>query len=360
VATRLIPLSDLSAAELGAWNDLAGRAAEPNPFFEADFVLPAARREDSPRGALLVAESASDWLACLPVRLRGTTPMTSMQAWCHEYCFLGTPLVDRDSVAAGVDALLHAVRDHNRFLVLDLLALDGPVGASVEQAIGSNGFRRVFERRFERACVVRRSSDQRLELSSSARRGRRRQLRGLQEQLGGAATLHDRSGSTDAFEDFLRLEASGWKGKAATALASNAADGTFIRDVWESFTNAGRFRLLELGTGEGPPVAMYCDILAPDAAFGFKMAFDESYRAHGPGVELLYAGLEDFYEQRDERLMDSCAAPDNALVNRLMPDRRPLTTVVVGSAGPRSTLARGAARAAHAVRKRGRVPAGRS
>jgi hypothetical protein len=360
VATRLIPLSDLSPVELGAWDDLVVRAAEPNPFFEADFLLPAARRADAPRVALLVAERQGGWSACLPVRLRGTPPMTSLQTWCHEYCFLGTPLVDRDSVASGVEALLHAVRDHNRFLVLDQLALDGPVGAAVEQAIGSNGFRRVFERRFERACVVRRSHDQRLELSSSARRGRRRQLRGLEEQVGGPPVLRDRSGNPEAVEDFLRMEASGWKGKAETALASSEADGAFFREIWANFTNAGRFRILELGAGAGPPVAMYCDILAPDAVFSFKMAFDEDHRAHGPGVELLYASLEDFYERRDERLMDSCADTDNALVNRLMPDRLTLTTVVVGPAGPRTTLARGAARAASAVRKRGRVPAGRA
>jgi CelD/BcsL family acetyltransferase involved in cellulose biosynthesis len=360
VATRLIPLSDIAPAELGAWDDLAARAAEPNPFFEADFVLPAARRPDAPRVALLVAERQGGWVACLPVRLRGTPPMTSIQAWCHEYCFLGTPLVDRDAVGAGVDALLHAVRDHNRFLVLDQLALDGPVGAAVEQAIGSNGFRRVFERRFERACVVRRSDDQQLELSSSSRRTRRRQLRGLEQELGAPPALIDRSGSAEAVEEFLRMEASGWKGKAETAFASSEADGALFREVWAAFTNAGRFRILELGTGASAPAAMYCDILAGEVVFSFKMAFDERYRAHGPGVELLYASIEDFLENRGERLMDSCADSQNALVNRLMPDRRPLTTVVVGPAGPRTTLARGAARAATAVRKRGRVPAGRA
>ena len=296
MTTRLIPLSDLSGVDLGAWADLADRAVEPNPFFEADFVLPAARRMDDQRCALLVVERHGTWLACMPVRQRGAPPMTSLQAWCHEYCFLGTPLVDHDSLTVGVEALLHAVRDHNRFLVLDLLHLDGPVGAAVEQSLGSNGFRRVFERRFERASIVRRSDDQRLELSSSGRKGRRRQLRGLEEQLGGPAVMRDRSGSEAAVEDFLRLEASGWKGKAETALASSAADSAFFREVWGAFAKAGRSRMLELGTGTGAPVAMYCDILARDTVFSFKTAFDEDYRAFGPGVELLYRSLEDFYE----------------------------------------------------------------
>jgi hypothetical protein len=360
VAARLIPLSELSAADLGAWADLAARAAEPNPFFEPDFVLPAARRVDGSRGALLMVERPGGWLACVPVRLRGTPPMTSLQAWCHEYCFLGTPLVDRDSPVEAVEALLHAVRDHNRFLVLDLLALDGPVGAAVEQSLGTNGFRRVFERRFERACAVRQAGEQRLELSSSSRKGRRRQLRGLEEELGAPVSMRDRSGSEAAVEDFLRLEAAGWKGKAETALASSPADTAFFRAIWAAFTDAGRFRMLELGSETSAPLAMYCDILAGDAVFSFKMAFDEGYRAYGPGVELLYASLEDFYDNRDERLIDSCAAPGNSLVNRLMPERRPLTTVVVGPAGPRSTLARGAARAATVVRSRSRAPASRS
>ena len=68
VPTRLISLSDLSDEQVDAWRRLAARAAEPNPFFEPEFVLPAAARSTDGRGALLVLERDGEWLACLPVR----------------------------------------------------------------------------------------------------------------------------------------------------------------------------------------------------------------------------------------------------------------------------------------------------
>lgn len=94
---------------------------------------------------------------------------------------------------------------------------------------------------------------------------------------------------------------------------------------------------------------MYCDILAPDSIFSFRIAFDIGHRASGPGIELLTRVVEDFGERRGERLLDSCAASDSDMANRLMPDRRELASRVVGPAGARSGLARRAARAASAM-----------
>jgi CelD/BcsL family acetyltransferase involved in cellulose biosynthesis len=58
----------LSKADAARWRELAARAVEPNPFFEPDFVVPAARRLGTRPGFLLVAEDGGDWAACLPVR----------------------------------------------------------------------------------------------------------------------------------------------------------------------------------------------------------------------------------------------------------------------------------------------------
>jgi len=103
---RLIATEEASERDIGAWRDLAGRALEPNPFFEPDFVLPAARRRDQRGVGLLIAEDENGWVACLPVRPRRwrSLPVPALGAWCHSHCFLGTPLI----AAGATDAALGA------------------------------------------------------------------------------------------------------------------------------------------------------------------------------------------------------------------------------------------------------------
>lgn len=348
VGIELISLLDVSPAQLVAWCLLAARAVEPNPFFEPAFVLAAARRAGAQRGALLVVERRGEWLACLPVQPRGAPPFGALQTWWHPYCFLGTPLVDREHVDEGITALLCAARDRNRFLALQLVGLDGPIAAAVDRAVAAEGLQVVHDGRFERACVVRRPGEPRLDLPA---KDRRRRMRRLEEQLG-QVVVRDRSGDPEAVEQFLDLEAAGWKGEIETALVSNPADAKFFREMCAGFADAGRLRMLELRGDSAEPIAMYCDVAAGDAVFAFKIAFDARYRASGPGIELLTRVVEDFGERSGERLLDSCAASDSDFANGLMPDRRELASRVIGPTGARSGLARRAASAATATRRR--------
>ena len=62
MSARLISLDEVTPAQVAAWKDLAGRAAEPNPFFEADFVL-AANAALGAGALLLVSEEDGRWTA---------------------------------------------------------------------------------------------------------------------------------------------------------------------------------------------------------------------------------------------------------------------------------------------------------
>jgi hypothetical protein len=99
-------------------------------------------------------------------------------------------------------------------------------------------------------------------------------------------------------------------------------------------------------------VAMKCNIAAGDTLFCFKIGHDEELRRYSPGVQLERANVGIFHEHREEHLMDSCAAPDNVMINRLWPDRRTITSLVVSRRGARNVVSRHGIRAAHAVRSR--------
>lgn len=113
--TRAIPIRSLSPADEEAWRDLAARSIEPNPFYEADFLVPGCRHlRNGKRIVLLVAEEAGRFHACLPVRpvnLRRILCPPMITSWRNSYGYLGTPLVAPERSVEALRILFdHAAR----------------------------------------------------------------------------------------------------------------------------------------------------------------------------------------------------------------------------------------------------------
>ena len=346
MTTRLIRLDRVTPADVAAWRLLSERAAEPNPFFEPDFVLPAHRALGG-RVSLLVAEHDGRWSACLPVRrlLPGV-----LRSWRHSYCFLGTPLIDAAALREATSALLGAAR----LLVLDAQNGDGVVATAIRAALGESGMTTFYERSQERAALARRPEPDYLDsMNAHHRREFRRQRRRLEEQLGHPLDVRDVSDDIAAPGRFVAREAAGWKGRAGTAFASRPGHGKFFEAVCAAFRAHGRLQMLELTAGDRT-VAMKCNLAAGDGIFCFKIAFDEMLARHSPGVQLEIAHVARFHEDRDERWADSCAAYDNQMINRLWPDRRRIVTLGVSRTGLQAAAFRQAAHSYQTVRSRRR------
>jgi CelD/BcsL family acetyltransferase involved in cellulose biosynthesis len=356
VRAHLRPLDELTELDLTAWRDLAANAVEPNPFFEADFVLAAWEHLGRNGVGLLVAEDADGWAACLPVHRPARwrrLPIATLATWRHLYCFLGTPLVaaDRteDALATMIDGGLRERRVNA--LTLDWLGDGGPVAASLERHFGERGIPTVRYERFERASLERRTEPTYLDdtLRGHRRRELQRMRRALARDVGDPVTTTDRPDDPEALEDFLRIEASGWKGERGTALASREDHARFFRAVCTAFAAADRLQLLELNAG-GRAVALQCNLLANGTVFHFKIGYDAQYARYSPGLQLEREAVDLFHGRTSLKSMDSCADPNNQMINRLWPDRRPITTIVVGRRGPRGWATRQATSASASLR----------
>jgi CelD/BcsL family acetyltransferase involved in cellulose biosynthesis len=351
---KKMDLDSLSAAELEAWERLAGRAAEPNPFFEPLFLPAAARALGAERVELLVAESAGgEWNGVLPVvRRRVGRLVPLIESWWHSYAYLGTPLVDRDRIDEFAAALAASLADneHGRFLMVRRWSV-GPVLDAVRTAAAAGGIEILFERDFERGTYAGRDPEgQPLEWIKGKRRSElKRQRRKLGEELGEEVGVRARPDTEAAVADFLALEASGWKGENGTALASDRGSAELFDAMCSSFAAAARLQLRALQAGDRV-LAMTCDVAAGDTLFGFKSAYDESLRRFSPGVQLQTENFGSFDRERPEVLFDSCAEPDNEMINGLWPDRREIATVVLGPGGVRGALAGRALERAYAAR----------
>jgi CelD/BcsL family acetyltransferase involved in cellulose biosynthesis len=358
VRAHLRPLGELDEGDLGAWRELAASAAEPNPFIEPDFALAAHKHLGRDDVGLLIAENRTGWAACLPVRkaLRWRKlPVLALASWSHPYCFLGTPLVSPDRADAALGALVERGLRERRVtgLFLDWLGDDGPVASTLGAVFRDRDLAVVRYERFERAALRRRPEP--TYLADTLRGHRRRELqrlrRALGDKLGDVLTVRDRSQEPDAFDDFLRIEASGWKGHKGTALAAQAGHADFFRAVCSAYARNGRLQLLELAAA-GRAVALKCNLVTNGTVFCFKIAYDAEYARYSPGLQLERDMVDLFHSRTELSSMDSCATPNNQMINRLWPDRRPITTIFVANRGALGAAARQGIAAAAAIRER--------
>ncbi|MEX2108317.1 MAG: GNAT family N-acetyltransferase [Solirubrobacterales bacterium] len=357
---ELIAAADLTPRELVRWRELAARALEPNPFFEPEYVLPLARGLGQEKQVqLLVAHDGEDWHGCLPVHLeprwRGL-PMRSVATWRGHvlYGLLGTPLIRSEDPVAATEALLDQMpgpRSGAGLAVLEWVSCDGPLGDTVSGLLDRRRPAPIKFERFERAALRRRAEPTYLEetLSSKHRRELGRQRRRLGEALGGEPTMVERTGEDAVYEELIRLEAAATKAEQGTVLAATPGHATFFVEMCRAFDALGRLQMLALQV-DGQTVAMKCNLLAGDTIFPFKIAYDERWSACSPGILLELEMLKFFHERTEAQMMDSCADANNAMINRLWPDRRELGTFLLPAHGLRGRARRPALLAARSIR----------
>jgi CelD/BcsL family acetyltransferase involved in cellulose biosynthesis len=365
-AVDVVPLrlSDLSTGALDAWDRLADRAAEPNPFFRREFVQAASQAFDTDP-LLLIGASGGEWVLCLPIdsvsRWRRLA-MPCLAPWMPDVTFLSTPLVDRDHVegaARGLAGYL-SVERQAAALVLDPVDPDGEVGRALGDAFLLAGREPVIYAEWERGALHRRPEPTYVEEAMSAKRRKelRRLRRSLGRDLGGEVELVDRSSDPDACDEFMRIESAGWKGAEGTALASSPQRKAFFRSMCRDAAAAGRLQMLSLECA-GRTVAMQCNLIDGDALFGFKVAYYTDFARHSPGALLEVDAIGFFHETEGLDVADSCASGDSEMINRIWPDRRRMQTLIVPTASRRAALIEPnlaaeafARRVAHATRAR--------
>lgn len=349
----MIPLRELRDHDLARWRELAARAAEPNPFFEPEFVLPAARHlgvRDA--GLLVVRDRARDWVACMPVRpqvRRRGTRLPLLAAWRHLwYASLGTPLVASDGVADATERLVAlALRSSRHAPVLPGVVLLSGVGEGVGEALGActvaaalrgattrGGPRLALHRARERGALRRKSlaggTGGAGLLSPHHRRDLGRKRRRLATELDAPLVLRDEAQRAGAIEDLIALEATGWKARNGTALACLPAHAQFFRELCGGFRTAGRLQVLTYGTGERT-VAATCNLLTPEGVFTFRIAHDDALARYSPGLQLVLGLVDVFDRQMSQRWLDTCAAPGQQPFEHLLPDRRAIGDYMIGA-----------------------------
>ena len=348
--TRFVTLDRLAPSDESAWRRLVDRSIDANPFFEPDFVLPAARHLGSRSSGLRVIEEGGEWLACLPVSDRVTKLQVPVLAgWRTPYSYLGTPLVAEGAEALLPDLLMDGLRRSlTGVAMLDQVPRESAAWRSFEDAILRGDVVAVARREFDRAAFARHEPGSPLPLPSKRRADLRRTRRRLEDRLGAEVEFVQLEPDDQAIGQFLELEGSGWKGDAGTAVAAESGHAEFFADLCRRFAASGRLELTAMRCA-GHTLAMATMLNARDCRYAFKLAFNEEFRKQAPGAQLIVEVAENPPASMGGSYLDSCADASNETLNRLWPDRRSLVSVVLARPGVRAGVIKRALRVAEAA-----------
>lgn len=331
------------------WQDLASAAIEPNPFHEPWMLEPAAEflgSEYDLRFVLILAPGDPSYgtpmlLGFFPLELRrscGRYPARTMCLWKHRYCFLSVPLLREGYARQALGAFLDWLARNPfgcRIMRFETVTGDGPFHALLSELLEDRRRLNLMEERRVRA-LLRRSESAEAYLDRAMSR---KHLKDLQKrerrlaQLGriGHVALEPGADVEPWIADFLRLEESGWKGRAGTALAQQKPDAEFFRAIVRNAHRLGRLMMLGLCL-EDKPIALKCNFLCGRGSFAFKMAYDESYAPYSPGLLVEVDNLKQVHAAPALEWMDSCVGRRGSLMlDRFWTEHRVVETVLVSS-----------------------------
>lgn len=319
---------------IGRWCELAEAASDSNPFYHPALLLPALEHFDG-KGTVRLLEAWDDnrLIGLLPVetaRRHGRVPCRNTRNFMHMHCFFGGPILragHEEAAWANLLGQLDTLPRAGAFLHLTGQDMDCASTQALKAVCQAEKRRLTNIHRYERA-MLRSDDDADTYWTAHVRSKKRKELRRLVNRLEemGQVThsrLEQRADLPRWCEDFLTLEASGWKGAEGTALASHAGERSFFRDICANAEAAGMLDMLRIDV-DGRAIAMLVNFRHLRGSYSFKIAIDENFGRFSPGVLIEIDNLH--HVQGDPALdwMDSCAQADHPMIDHLWAERRPI------------------------------------
>ncbi len=342
------PLAEL-AALAAEWRALASRALEPNVLYEPAFALAAQPVFGRDVGAGLVWSRSSEprLLGLFPARIerrRYGVPLPVLVGWTHPYAPLGAPLVDRETGEAVIAAWFDHLSHHPQLpslVLIPFFPLEGPLSRALDAVVARRHGRSVSFARHARALLAPAGGREDY-LDQAVGRRKRKELRRQRKRLADSgvvmsSSVGEPSAIAHALDDFLALEAGGWKGRAGTAARAHTDVRKFMEAAVTGLAGEGKARIDRLFV-DARPIAASVVLKSGASAWVWKIAYDEAFARFSPGVQLLLDVTEGLLGDPAVARADSCATPDHPMIDHVWRERLVLADRLV-RIGPENAAA---------------------
>jgi CelD/BcsL family acetyltransferase involved in cellulose biosynthesis len=322
------------AAIADEWRDLAGRALQPNVFYDPAFFLAAAPVFAPHVGALLVRDGQGRLIGFFPARMSrtryGLFPPV-LTGFVHPFAPLGLPLVDRDAAAPAIEAWLAYLATQSalpRLVLLPFLPEQGPFADALNSIIEREGLQTATFGRHARALLEpgnMRADYVEHAVSAKARKELARKRRRLAEIAPVEyETVTDPAQVKAMLARFLALEAGGWKGRAGTAAQADPRLQAFMEQAVTALAERGQARGDIVRIGDCP-LAIALMLRSGDTMWAWKIAYDERFFRFSPGVQLALDITRALVADNGIARTDSCATPDHPMIDHIWRERLTLS-----------------------------------
>ncbi len=304
-----------------AWLDLCDRCAEDNVYYSPGYakaLLQSVERNTDVRFAVVWNEA--QLVGFLPfTRSKITIPLlqAARKAWRSQYTFSCTPVLDRHQKLEAANALIDVLAAESAGeWILPTVNIRGEACQVFVLALENRQAPWAISNLFERAVLdVGSTYDEHMKrhVSTSRRKGLNRNRRRL-EELGSVEHRSYTSGNglDAAVSAFLKIEASGWKGKRGTALACDEWTRKFAVSAFGG-TEGQPICRADLLVLNGEPIAVSLIVSAGTTGFAVKCAYDEAYRTYSPGLVLELEVIRSFLSEGWARRLDGATAGAHAI-----------------------------------------------
>ncbi|MGS4887562.1 GNAT family N-acetyltransferase [Roseibium sp. MB-4] len=326
---------------LDQWQDLADNSVDPNPFFTPEFLQPFLQAFPAAAVRLLVirAKGSLNWRMAAPIgRRRAGLAVPIKTTWTSFYAPLGTPLLRDTGGPDDVAAFVRAGAGSANLISMPFLPCKSRVASLAEEITG-------WENRWaEKLSRAGHSSGDlgeiqyKTAMSGKRRKEMRRQLRRLEDH--GPIRIAHLVGeeAIEGFEEFLKLEAEGWKGRAGTALSSNPETALFSRNVIKNRSLNNGVRIDQLWAGD-TLIASLILFIEGSHVFSWKIAFNETFARMSPGAQIAAISMKQNLQSPDILEADSLAVPGHSMIEPLWRGRVDIGTLVLSKGPLGSSLA---------------------
>ncbi|EAU43311.1 hypothetical protein FP2506_10716 [Fulvimarina pelagi HTCC2506] len=323
---------------------LSERSIERNIFYDPRFLVPAMPRLEDRRVRLMVIRDEradrSRLRLLLPFSVERVglfARVQVMRVWSHPFGPLGTLPLDGDDPVGTLKSLVTTLAgselEFPDILVFPDVRIEGGMAAAVKQCADELHLPIKVVNRFSRAALTP-GGGARYAIQANLSGKRLRELKRGRRRLESFGSVkveiaREANAFRIALEDFFILEASGWKGRARSALTSDRYRAAFAREALNALAEKDRARIFTLRL-DGEAIASIVMLVDGGDVYAWKSAYDERYAKTSPGQQIVAEATRSLLADPTIRRADSCAMPDHFVMNRFWRDRLEIGTIVLG------------------------------